>query len=105
MEQSTASTLMSTLPLILVMVALICLMVIPQRKKEKKVKQMLDALKPGDKVRTIGGLYGTITKVTPDLVFLQVGPEKIHLVFARGAISQVEEAGVENEMTESVNEK
>lgn len=105
MQASTAGSLMSTLPLIIVMVGLICLMVIPQRKKEKKVKAMLDALKPGDKVRTIGGLYGTITKVTSDLVFLQVGPEKVHLVFARGAISQVEDAGVENEMEESVAEK
>lgn len=105
MEATTASSLMSTLPLILIMVALICLMIIPQRKKEKKVKQMLAALKPGDKVRTIGGIYGTITKITDDLVFLQVGPDKIHLVFARGAISQVEEAGVENEMTETVTDK
>ena len=39
-----------------------------------------------------------------DYVVMQVGPDKIHLVFARGAISQIEEKGAENTMNESVVE-
>lgn len=105
MTTTTASSLTSILPFILIMVALMAIMIIPQRKKDKKIKAMLNALKPGDKVRTIGGIYGTITKVTDDLVFLQVGPDKVRLVFARGAVSQVEEQGVENVMEDSVSEK
>ena len=104
MDTSTATSLTSMLPFILIMVALMALMIIPQKKRDKKVKQMLASLKPGDKVRTIGGIYGTITKITDDLVFIQVGPDKVRLVFARGAISQVEEQGVENEMEGSVVE-
>lgn len=100
----TASGLLQTLPLVLIMVVMLCLMIIPQRKKEKKIKAMLDALKPGDRIRTIGGLYGTITKVTDELVYIQVGPDKVRLVFARGAVSQVEEQGVENDMKDNVAE-
>ncbi len=100
----TASSLLSTLPLVLIMVVMLCIMIIPQRKKEKKIKAMLDALKPGDRIRTIGGLYGTITKVTDELVYIQVGPDKVRLVFARGAVAQVEEQGVENDMKENVAE-
>ena len=37
------------------------LLIRPQRKKDKKVKDMLAALKTGDRVCTIGGIYGTIT--------------------------------------------
>lgn len=105
MDSTAAGSLTSLLPFILIMVALMAIMIIPQRKKDKKVKEMLASLKPGDKIRTIGGIYGTITKVTEDLIFLQVGPDKVRLVFARGAVAQVEEQGVENEMNNAVAEK
>lgn len=88
--------------LIILMVGMFALMIIPQRKKDKKIKQMLAALKQGDRVRTIGGIYGTISSVKDDIIVLQVGPDKCKLVFARGAIAQVEEAGVENTMAEDV---
>ena len=102
--EGTASSLMSTLPLILIMVVLMAVMIIPPRRRDKKVKEMLASIRPGDRVRTIGGIYGTITSVKDDYVVMQVGPDKIHLVFARGAISQIEEKGAENTMNESVVE-
>ena len=92
---------MLILPLILVVV-MIVVMIIPQRRRDKKVKDMLSSLKQGDRVRTIGGIYGTITSIKDDVIILSVGPDKVKLVFARGAISQVEDAGVENTMTEEV---
>ena len=88
--------------LILLMVAMFAIMIIPQRRRDKKVKNMLASLKPGDRIRTIGGIYGTIGSIKEDTVMLLVGPDKVKLVFARGAIAQVEEAGVENEMTQEV---
>ena len=90
--------------LIVVMIAMFAIMIIPQRKSDKKVKDMLAALKPGDRIRTIGGIYGTISSIRDDVVTIMVGPDKVKLVFARGAISQVEEAGVENSMSEEVQE-
>lgn len=89
---------------IILVVAMFALMIIPQRRRDKKVKAMLAALKQGDRVRTIGGIYGTISSIRDDVVVLAVGPDKVKLVFARGAISQVEEAGVENTMTEEITE-
>ncbi len=88
--------------LIILMVAMFAIMIIPQRRRDKKVKEMLAALKPGARVRTIGGIYGTISSIRDDVVVLAVGPDKVKLVFARGAISQVEDAGVENTMDETV---
>ena len=93
---------MLILPLILVVV-MIVVMIIPQRRRDKKVKDMLSSLKQGDRVRTIGGIYGTISSIKDDVIILSVGPDKVKLVFARGAISQVEDAGVENTMTEEVH--
>jgi preprotein translocase subunit YajC len=88
--------------LIVLMVAMFAIMIIPQRRRDKKVKDMLGNLKAGDRVRTIGGVYGTISSIKDDTVLLLVGPDKVKLVFARGAIAQVEDAGVENEMTQEV---
>ena len=90
------------LPLLLVVV-MIVVMIIPQRRRDKKVKDMLSSLKQGDRVRTIGGIYGTISSIKDDVIVLSVGPDKVKLVFARDAISQVEDAGVENTMTEEVH--
>ena len=88
--------------LIVLMVAMFAIMIIPQRRRDKKVKDMLSSLKAGDRVRTIGGIYGTIASIKEDTVMLLVGPDKVKLVFARGAIAQVEDAGVENEMTQEI---
>ena len=69
----------------------------PQRKKEKQTKAMLDALKKGDRVCTIGGIYGTIVSIKDDTVTLAVGSEKTEMVMARWAIRSVEDVSVENE--------
>ena len=90
--------------LILALVAMFAIMIIPQRRKDNKIRQMLDSLKPGDRVRTIGGIYGTISSIKDEVVVLAVGPDKVKLVFARGAISQVEDTGVENTLEDGVKE-
>lgn len=89
---------------IILIIAMFAIMIIPQRRRDKKIKAMLAALKPGDRVRTIGGIYGTISSVRDDVIILSVGPDKVKLVFARGAVSQVEDTGVENNLTEEVTE-
>ena len=73
------------------------LLIRPQRKKDKKVKEMLAALKSGDRICTIGGIYGTITKIKDDTITLAVGSDRIEMVVARWAIRNVEEVSVENE--------
>ncbi len=90
--------------MIVLLVAMFAIMIIPQRRREKKIKSMLSALKPGDRVRTIGGIYGTIGSIKDDVVTLVVGPDKVRLVFARGAISTVEDVAAENTMSEEVKE-
>ena len=89
--------------LIILMIALFAVMIIPQRKREKKIKDMLANLKPGDRVRTIGGIYGTITAIKDDVVTISVGPDKVRLVFTRGAIASVEDSPVENTIEDQAN--
>lgn len=69
----------------------------PERKKSKKVKEMLDSLKVGDRVCTIGGLYGTIIGIKDETIELSVGRDDSKMVVARWAIRSVEELTVEND--------
>lgn len=86
------------LPLVLMFVVFYFLLIRPQKKKDKKVKEMLAALKNGDRVCTIGGIYGTITNIRDEnTITLAVGPQDVPVMFARWAIRNVEEITVEND--------
>lgn len=67
--------LMSFLPFILIIVVLWFLMIMPQRKRQKETKKMLEDLQPKDKVVTIGGIIGTVVKVKGDSLVLKLGKE------------------------------
>ncbi len=90
--------------LILLLVAMFAIMIIPQRRRDKKIKNMLSALKVGDRVRTIGGIYGTVSTIKDDILTLSVGPDKVRLVFARGAIATVENVAQEGAAVENTIE-
>lgn len=92
----------SMILIILMMVVLFAVMIIPQRRRDKKIKDMLAAIKVGDRVRTIGGIYGTVTSIKDDIITLSVGPDKARLVFARGAIANVEDSPVENTIEDGI---
>ena len=85
------------LPMVLMFAVFYFLLIRPQRKKDKKVKDMLSALKVGDRICTIGGIYGTIIGMMDDSVELSVGKDNVKLIFARWAIRSVEEVAVEND--------
>lgn len=85
------------LPLILVFVVFYFVLIRPQRKKDKEAKAMLDNLKVGDRICTIGGIYGTIVKIKDDVLTVEVGEQKTQLIFARWAIRNVEQLSVTND--------
>ena len=88
------------LPLILIFVVFWFMLIRPQRKKDKQVKEMLNNLKAGDRICTIGGIYGTITGLKDDTVTLSVGKDNLSMVVARWAIRSVEEVTIENDAQE-----
>lgn len=98
---SGTGDLMSLLPTlalpVLMLVALYFLMIRPQKKKEKAVKKMLDELKVGDRVMTIGGIYGTISSIKDNTVTIAVGQDKVKLVFDRSAIRGLDDTPSEQQ--------
>lgn len=97
---AAAGSMISSIIMILVMVAIFYFMLIrPQRKKDKAVKDMLAALKPGDRICTIGGFYGTIISIKDkdETVTLSMGSLQNTVVVARWAIRSVENVKTEND--------
>ena len=60
------------MPIILVMIIFYFLLIRPQQKRAKQHKEMLSALKRGDKIVTNGGLTGTIIKAVDDSETIEV---------------------------------
>ena len=90
--------LITTILMMVAMVAIFYFLLIrPQRKKDKQVKDMLSALKVGDRICTIGGLYGTIAGLKDDTVTLTMGSLQNTIVIARWAIRSVENVALEND--------
>lgn len=78
------------LPLILIVIVFYFFMIRPQAKKAKEAKQFREALGKGDKVITVGGLYGKIVEVKEQYVVLQI---------ANGVEVKVSKSAVSPELT------
>ena len=78
----------AVLPVLIMVVIFYFMLYRPQKKQQKKRQVLLDNLKKGQKVLTIGGIHGEIVTLSEDTVVLQVA-EKVEMIFARSAIAQV----------------
>lgn len=77
------------LPMILIFVVFYFMIIGPQRKRDKKMKEMIAALKVGDEVITIGGILGKIVRIKDDTVFIESTPDKTKLQIERKAVREV----------------
>ena len=68
------SPLVQLIPFALVLAIFYFVILLPMKKRQRKVQDFLGALKEGDKVVTSGGIYGAITKIKDDAVQLQIAP-------------------------------
>ena len=82
-------TIMSLLPLLLLIVLMYFLMIKPQKKKDKQIADMRNSLSVGDEIITIGGICGKIVKTKDETIVIQVGADKVKLEMMRWAVSSV----------------
>jgi preprotein translocase subunit YajC len=73
-------------PLLIMLGLLYFLFIRPQKKEQEKRQSMLAALKKGDRVITIGGMYGTIVEITDKVVVLRVA-DKVEVKFQKSAVN------------------
>ena len=98
-------SIMSFLPFVLIIAIFYFLIIRPQNKKQKDTQRMLESLKKGDKVVTIGGVYGIIQDVKEKTVIVKVD-DNTKLEFLRSAVSGVVDAAKQkDEKSEEKPEK
>ena len=72
-------------PFAMMLLIFYLLVLMPMRKRQKKVAQFQASLKVGDKVITTGGLFGEVTRIDDQTVQLQIA-ERVRVSVARASI-------------------
>ena len=72
----------------LIIVVFYFLVIRPQNKKKKDAQKMLENIKKGDRVVTIGGMHGSVESAKDDAVVLKVD-DNVKIKFCKSAIAQV----------------
>jgi preprotein translocase subunit YajC len=94
---TTGSMTMTIVTFGLVFVIFYFLIIRPQNKKQKETRKMIEAVKKGDKVVTIGGVHATVYTVKEKTVILKVD-DNVKMEFAKSAIASVEPKGGEEKI-------
>lgn len=83
------------LPMILMLVVFYFILIHPQKKKEKKLREMIEALRVGDEVASIGGIHGKIARIKDNVLVLEtgIGTMKSYIAIERSAISRLLKEG------------
>ncbi len=107
------SELASLLPLVAIGLLFWLLLIRPQSRRQREVRQMQAALQVGDEVMLTSGIYGVVRTLDDDKVLLEIAPGTVVEV-ARGAIGQrvgrtasgdTEGTGTEGTTDESTGER
>lgn len=67
-----APDLMSFLPIIVIFILFWFMLIRPQMKQAKELKEMIAAIQKGDEVATTGGLVGRVVKITDSFVTIEI---------------------------------
>src|SRR5262249_38974550 len=79
----------SFLPLVLILGIFYLIVFLPARRRQKKLQEMIDNLKAGDKVVTSGGIYGTIVGFKDDRIQLRIA-ENVKIELSRNAVTALQ---------------
>jgi preprotein translocase subunit YajC len=63
---------------------------LPQKRRDKKMREMINSLKVGDKVVTIGGVSGKIVNIKDDEITVETGVEKTKLTLKNWSIKEID---------------
>jgi preprotein translocase subunit YajC len=84
--------LVQLIPFVLIIAVFYFFMIRPQQKKQKEREKVLDALKKGDRIVTIGGLHGTVVEINAEKKTVLIDAGGVKLRFDRTAVSTVEKS-------------
>ena len=103
-EGTRGSPLGTLLPILLMVVVFYFLLIRPQQRRQRQQRELLSAVKVGDEVVTIGGMYGTVTRVDDEDITVEIAPgvdiRMLKQAIARRLVSEEELAEEDEEAGE-----
>lgn len=89
-EASASATLFMTFfPFVLLIGVFYFLIIRPQKKQEKRDKEMRDNLEIGDEIVTNGGIVGLVTQIKDDTLVIETGGNRTRIRIKKWAIAQI----------------
>jgi len=87
-SQESPSLLVSLLPFIVIFGIFYLLLILPAKKKQKKHQEMIENIKPGEKIMTNGGIYGTITSIKDNKFEVKIA-SNVKIEISKSAVATV----------------
>ena len=85
--------MISTVLMLVIMVAVFYFMLIrPENKRKKEAEELRSNVKTGDEITTIGGIVGTVVSVKDEKFVIETGADRVRIEFQKWALSTNETA-------------
>ena len=88
MDNEAAAVFANFMPILVMVLIFYFLLYRPQKRAQEERTRMLDGLKVGNRVITVGGIFGTIVAITDEVVTLNIA-DKVDVEVSRNAINGV----------------
>ena len=74
------------LPFAIILAIFYFLILLPMKRRQKKIQEFQENLKVGDKIVTTGGMYGKITRVTDKTLQVEIA-DRVRIELSRAAVA------------------
>lgn len=101
---SSSNPILGALPLVLIFAAMYFLLLRPQRKRQKATASLQSSIAEGDEVVMNSGIYGFVSAVEDDLLWVEIA-EKVEVRVSKGSIASKISVTSEDKSTDKKSEK
>lgn len=85
---ATGSFIAAIMPFVVMLAVFYFILLRPQQQQQKKRKEMLESIKKGDRVVTVGGIHGEVTNVQGDELTVRIA-DRVEIRMSRSGIGQI----------------
>jgi len=88
-NSSTGMTIGTILYFVFFIVIMYLIIFLPQKRRDKKTREMINSIQVGNEIVTIGGVAGKVVNIKDDEITIETSVEKTQMVFKKWAVKEV----------------
>ena len=89
-NSSTGMTIGTILYFVFFIVIMYLIIFLPQKRRDKKTREMINSIQVGNEIVTIGGVAGKVVNIKDDEITIETSVEKTQMVFKKWAVKEVD---------------